>query len=267
VTLRGATAQRAAGPWHRIAAARELVLHLAARQLRSTHRRTALGWSWPLLVQLVQLAVLVFVFQHVVPLDIANYPAFVFSGLVFWSWFRGGIVGAATSVTDNPALVLEPRTPRVVLPLVAIAVATFDLIVALPVLLVLVGFATGVHASWAFLPVLCVVQLVLVAGLGLLVSAAHVYVRDVASIVGVALLVLFYVTPVFYPLDAVPAQSQWVFDLNPAAVLVDLYRGVLLDGETPPAGRLAALSAASCAVLALGWLVFRRLQAGFADEL
>ena len=114
---------------------------------------------------------------------------------------------------------------------------------------------------------LCVVQLVLVAGIGLLVSAAHVYVRDVAAIVGVALLLLFYVTPVFYPLDAVPAQSQWIFDLNPAAVLVDLYRSVLLDGEMPPAGRLAALSLASVGVLALGWLVFRRLQAGFADEL
>ena len=256
-----------AGPWHEIVAARELVLHLAARQLRSSHRRTALGWSWPLLVQLVQLAVLVYVFQRVVPLDIPNYPAFVFSGLVFWSWFRGGIVGAATSVTDNPALVMEPRTPRVVLPLVAIAVATFDLLVALPVLLVLVALATGVHASWALVPVLCVVQLILVAGLGLMVSAAHVYVRDVAAMVGVALLVLFYLTPVFYPLDAVPAQSQWIFDLNPAAVLVDLYRRVLLEGEVPPVERLAALSLASAAVLALGWVVFRRLQAGFADEL
>ncbi len=85
----------------RAAHLRELVLHLAGRQLRSTHRRTALGWSWPLLLQLVQLAVLVFVFKKVIPLDIADYPTFVFSGLVFWSWFQAGIQSAASSVTPS----------------------------------------------------------------------------------------------------------------------------------------------------------------------
>jgi lipopolysaccharide transport system permease protein len=92
-------------------------------------------------------------------------------------------------------------------------------------------------------------------------------VRDVAQAVGMALLILFYVTPVFYPLDAVPDRSRWIFDLNPAAVLIDLYRSVLMDGTAPPIIRLTLLAAASLAVFTLGWRVFRRLESGFADEL
>lgn len=251
----------------RILAVRELVLHLASRELRSSHRRTALGWSWPLLVQLVQLAVLAFVFQRIIPLGIDDYPTFVFSGLVFWSWFRSGLVRASTSITDNVPLVLEPRTPRLALPLVALAVATFDLLVALPVLLALIAANGQIHAEWAFLPAVLVVQAVMMAGLAFLLAAAHVYVRDVAPMLGVTLLILFYVTPVFYPFDAVPHAYRWLFNLNPAAVLIEVYRSILIEGALPTLGRMLPLSLASAATLWLGWLVFRRLQPGFADEL
>lgn len=250
-----------------IGAVRELVLHLASRELRSSHRRTALGWSWPLLIQLVQLAVLSFVFDRVLPLDIEDYPTFVFSGLVFWSWFRGSLTGAATSVTGNVALVLEPRMPRPVLPLVAVAVATFDLLVSLPVLLVLVAVIGDVYLTWLLLPALLVVQAVLLIGFGFIVSAAHVYLRDVAQIVAMALLILFYITPVFYPLEAVPEQHMWIFDFNPISRLIDAYRDILLEGVVPPASTLLPLTAASFAVLVVGWFIFRRLEPGFVDEL
>jgi ABC-type polysaccharide/polyol phosphate export permease len=250
-----------------VAGVRELVLHLASRELRSSHRRTALGWSWPLLIQLVQLAILAFVFQRVIPLGIHDYPAFVFSGLVFWSWLRGGLTRASTSITDNVPLVLEPRTPRAALPLVAIAVATFDLLIALPVLLVLVAAVDGVHATWAFLPLILALQALFMAGCGFLLAALHVYVRDVAQIVGVTFLILFYVTPVFYPLSAVPHESRWIFDLNPASVLIDLYRAVLMEGAAPGLGQIVPFGLAAAAVLGAGWLVFGRLQPGFADEL
>lgn len=257
-------------PWtgaRGVRAAQELVLHLASRELRSSHRRSALGWSWPLLIQLVQLAVLTFVFDRVLPLDIENYPTFVFSGLVFWSWFRGSLTGAATSVTGNAALVLEPRMPRPVLPLVAVAVATFDLLVSLPVLLVLIGFSVEVHATWLLLPLLLAVQAVLMIGLALIVSAAHVYLRDVAQVVAMVLLILFYVTPVFYPLDAVPGEYTWIFDINPISGLIDANRDILIEGVVPQLGTVLPLAGAALAVLAVGWFTFRRLEPGFVDEL
>jgi len=267
VTAPALRLRRAPAGLRRLDALRELVLHLASRELRSSHRRSVLGWSWPLLIQLVQLTVLSFVFTRVVPLGIDDYPTFVFCGLVFWSWFRGGLSGAATSVTGHVALVLEPRMPRHVLPLVALAVATFDLLIALPVLLTLVGVTGGVHATWALLPPLLAVQAVMMAGIGLAVAAAHVYVRDVAQIVGVTLLILFYLTPVFYPLDAVPEEYAWIFHLNPIAGFIDAYRSILLDGAVPGAVLVGGLALASIAVFAAGWWTFRRLEPGFVDEL
>lgn len=250
----------------RLAEARELVSHLASRQLRATHRRTLLGWSWPLLVQLIQLAVLSFVFVRVVPLGIDGYPTFVFAGLVFWSWFRGALSGAVTSVTGNVALVLEPRMPRAALPVVAVAVATFDMLVALPVLLALVGVTEGVHLTWALLPLVLAIQAVLVIGVGLAVSAVQVYLRDVSQIVGVTLLMLFYMTPVFYPLEAVPDEQRWLFALNPAAGLIEAYRAVLIEGTAPDLASLASLALAAVAALVVGWVLFRRLEPGMADE-
>ena len=247
--------------------ARELVLHLTSRELRSTHRRTALGWLWPLLIQLCQLGVLVFVFDTVVPLDVQDYPVFVFSGLVFWSWFRGGVSSATTSVSGNGPLVLEPRTPRAVLPLVAVAVATFDLLVALPVLLVIVVWMEGVDLAWLLIPPLIAIQAVLMAGLAFIVSALQVFVRDVAQLVSLILLLLFYLTPVFYPRDGVPEEWAWIFDVNPISGLIEAHRTVLLDGHAPAAGRMALLGLASLVVLAVGWVLFRRLEKGFADEL
>src|SRR5215207_10770477 len=68
-----------------------LVLHLTARQLKSSHHLTLLGWGWPVARQLAQLAVLVFIFGKVLDLDVDNYPAFVFVGLMAWTWFAGRI--------------------------------------------------------------------------------------------------------------------------------------------------------------------------------
>jgi lipopolysaccharide transport system permease protein len=246
---------------------RELVLHLAGRQLASTHRRTALGWSWPLMVQLAQLGVLVFLFGRVLRLDIAHYPTFVFSGLIFWAWLQSGVTAAAGSVTDGAALVREPKMPTIVLPLVAIAVTGFDLLIALPILLVMVHATVGLTWSLAFLPVLLVVQAALMAGLALLVSAAHVHVRDVKPLVGVIFLIVFYLTPVFYDLAVVPEDYRGLYDLNIFATLVNGYHEVFMEGAVPELGPLAIVAAVAVAVLAAGIAAFRRLSPGFVDEL
>lgn len=251
-------------PWLR---RRELVLHLAGRQLRSTHRRTALGWSWPLLVQLAQLAVLVFLFGRVLKLDIEHYPTFVFSGLVFWSWFQNGVVTAASAVTDQHSLVLEPRMPTGVLPLVTLAVTGFDLLIALPILLIMVELTVGLAWSLAFLPVLLAIQAMLMAGLALMVAAAHVYVRDVKPLIGVGTLILFYLTPVFYTLEFVPEEYRAIFDVNILATLIEGYHAVFMEGTVPDLGPLAIVAGVAAAALAVGVGVFRRLRPGFVDEL
>ncbi len=245
----------------------ELVAHLAQRRISSNHRWTLLGWTWPLARQLAQLGVLVFVFSTIFDLGIDNYGVFVFTGIVAYSWFSTGATSAASSLLDQRHLVFQPRFPTAVLPIVALAVPLLDIVLALPVLTAMLAVSGDLHATALLLPPLLCIQLVLMCGIAWLTAAATVYLRDVPNIVTLGLLLLFYLTPVFYPLDRVPERYQWMLELNPLTTLIESYRDVLLEQRLPDAGAVAAVALASAAVAAAGLLLFRRVRPGFVDEL
>jgi|tagenome__1003787_1003787.scaffolds.fasta_scaffold20869576_2 lipopolysaccharide transport system permease protein len=245
----------------------ELVAHLTRRDLTTTHRFTALGVAWPLARLLAQWAVLVLVFDRILTSGIRDYPVFLFCGLVAWTWFSTGLSAATGSIPGGRHLVLQPGFPALVLPPVAMAVAFADVLVALPILVVLVASTQGLAAAALFLPVLWLLQAALVTGLGWLTAALAVYLRDVPQIVGVALMLLFYVTPIFYDADRAPPGIERVLRLNPVAAIIDGWRAVLIDGRLPSAGSLAVAAIGAVLALAAGLVAFRRLEGGFADEL
>ena len=244
-----------------------LVAHLARRELAMMHRTSALGVLWPLIRLAAQWAVLVFAFSTVLELGIDDFPAFVLCGLVAWTWFSSGVGGATRSVVARRELAFQPRFPLAVIPLVALAVPLADLAVALPLVLLVVGLDAGLHPTALLIPVLVVIQLVLMAGLGWLFSAAHVHMRDVHAAIGVGLTLLFYLTPVFYARTAAPDAWEGILQLNPVTVLVEAWRDVLLEGRMPDWVALGALSGAAALVAVAGLAFFRRLEPGFVDEL
>jgi lipopolysaccharide transport system permease protein len=244
-----------------------LVVHLTVRELRSSHHLTLLGWAWPVVKQLAQLAVLVFLFGKIFDFNIENYPVFVFIGLMAWTWFSGGVTGAAGSVLTQRHLVMQPRLPSSVLPIVAVAVPLVDVLFALPVLALMLVFSAGL--SWGLLacPFLLLLQFVLVAGVAWAVAGVSVFFRDVPNLVGVALMILFYLTPVFYPRDRVPERFRWVIDLNPVTTIIEAYRSLLLDAPSPGAWRVGAVAIASVAIALIGHRIFVRMAPRFADYL
>lgn len=245
----------------------DLVIHLAHRQLESTHRFTLLGWLWPLARQLVQLAVLVFLFSRVIDLGIRDFPLFVFTGLLAWTWFQTAVATATRVLLDQRHLVLSPRFPAVALPLVAVAVPFVDLLIAVPVLAVMLVVEGDLHATALLAPLLLVAEFGLIAGVGLLTAVANVYVRDTENVVGVGLLLLFYLTPVFYGLRTVPAGVRPALRFNPMAQVVDAARQLVLDGRLPGLGGMAYLVGLSAALLLLGVWLFRRMQSDMVDLL
>ncbi|MGH2953928.1 MAG: ABC transporter permease [Solirubrobacterales bacterium] len=242
-------------------------MHLALHELASRHRFTALGWAWPLVRQLVQLAVLYFVFTSIFDLGIDDYAVFLFAGLIAWSWFFSAVGDGTGAVAAQRHLLLHPRCPAEALPLVPVAAASVDALIALPVLLAVVAASGTLHLTALLLPALAAIQLVLMVGVVWLTSAANVYLRDVRQIVTVGLLLLFYLTPVFYELGKVPEDYQWVLQLNPLTTLIEGYRDVLLEERLPDALPLLAVAAASVAIGAAGLAFFSRLRPGFIDEL
>jgi lipopolysaccharide transport system permease protein len=242
-------------------------VHLARRRLESEHRLTALGWLWPLIRQLAQLVVLVIVFSSVLDLGIPDYPLFVFAGLIVWSWFSTALSTATTALVNERHLVYSPRLPNMVIPLVAVAVPLVDLLIVLPVLLITLAVEGRLDWAVLLLPALLAVQFALTAGLSLIASAVNVYFRDVQNLVGVGLLLFFYLTPIFYGLKNVPEDYRWLLHLNPMTPLINSVRAVLLDGTLPRWQDLAIICPVALLALVAGVSVFRRLEPNFVDEL
>jgi lipopolysaccharide transport system permease protein len=245
----------------------EVVVHLVRREIASTHRMTVLGWAWPVARQLAQLAALVFIFGSVIDLNIQHFPVFVFSGLVAWTWFSTGISNATVSLLDQRHLVFQPRFPRPVLPVVAVAVPLVDVVLALPVLLGLALFEHGLEWTVLAVPLLVVLQLVLMVGLSWIVSSASVFFRDVPNLVAVALQITFYLTPVFYGLRTVPAKYTAILYANPMTTIVEGWRAALLGEPWPGPLRFLYVAGLGVVLCVAGYLLFNRLSRRFVDSL
>src|SRR5690349_8293714 len=161
----------------------ELVLHLSVREIAAAHRFTALGWTWPVVRQLVQLGILVFVFDFIFDVGIDDYPAFVFSGLIVWSWFSVGVPAAARVLIDRRYLVFQPGFRSAALPAVSVATPLIDLLIALPILVVLLLVGGDLGPASLLFAVLIAIQAVLMLGLAWLTAALNVHFRDVSHIV------------------------------------------------------------------------------------
>jgi lipopolysaccharide transport system permease protein len=245
----------------------ELVLHLAGREAASSNRFTLLGWAWPVLRQLAQLGVLVLVFSKFLRIGIENYPVFVFCGLIVWNWFSAALPIASYSILSSRHLVLQPGFPSATIPAVSVTVPLIDMVLALPAFLVVLALDDQLRWGAVALLGVLAIELVLLCGLAWIVAAIGVYLRDVPNVVTILLTFLFYMTPIFYDREIVPPELHWVLDINPVAVLIEATRAATLDLPAPSLPHLLAVAAVAAATSVVGFLLFRRLEPGFPDEL
>lgn len=216
---------------------------------------------------LAQWGVLVVIFSQVVHLNVADYPLFVLSGMLTWSWFATGVSAGTNSLVSKRHLVFQPRLQNLLLPTVSVAVAFLDVLIALPIVVLVVLVTGRLHWTILFLPVLVAVQFVLMSAVVSLTAAATVYLRDTRSITEVGLIVLFYLTPVFYSLSKLHSTAKEILYFNPMTTMVDGWRNILIDGRLPNLTRFGLVTAASLALAAVAVPVFHRLERGFVDEL
>jgi lipopolysaccharide transport system permease protein len=243
----------------------EVVGHLVHRQLERKHQMTLLGWAWPLVRQLAQLAVLVFIFSTVFDLATEDFAVYVFIGLMSWAWFSTGLSDAASSVASQRHLVLQSRVPTAALPMVSVAVPLIDMLIAFPVLFAMLAASGELRWTLLLCPLLIPVQALLMAGVAWFASAASVFFRDVPQIVFLGLTLLFYMTPIFYGVRSIPPSYAWLLDLNPLAVVIGTYRHLLLGDPAPHAWLIALVAVGSALVAVGGYAFFRRLEPHLAD--
>jgi ABC-type polysaccharide/polyol phosphate export permease len=237
----------------------DLIINLARRNFSLQFRGSFLGLLWAVLLPVIQLVVFVFLFQRVVPLGIENYPAFVYTALLPWNWFSASIVSAGDLFFVHRDLVRRPNFTPSTLAFVAALTNLLRYLVALPIIFVLVAIS-GRAITWAvlLLPFIILIQGTLIVGLSLFIATWNVFYRDVQQIAGVAVMLWFYLTPVFYSLENVGREYRIAFMLNPMAGLVQSYRAILYEGTVPDWSGLLVASTIAVAALGIGYLSYRR---------
>jgi lipopolysaccharide transport system permease protein len=246
---------------------RDLLRELVGREMKVRYRRSFLGILWSLLNPLVHLIVLVFVFQRVTPLNIPDYPLFVFIGVLAWGWFSGALPAATTSITGNRELIRQPGFPTAILPAVPILSGLVHFLIAMS--LVLVAIVLGgrpVSIAVLALPLIVALQFLVTLSVGYLAATAQVRFQDTTYLVGVALLLGFFLTPVFYRPGSLSARYQTLYVVNPMAQVITAYRDVLIGAHWPDFPVLVAVTAVSSIVLALGRRMFTRASVDFVEE-
>ena len=249
---------------------RELLWHLTIRNLRCQYKQSVLGYGWILLNPAVQILTLTFLFSTVLrtPSNGVPFPLFLCVGLIPWMYFITAVMAATDSVSSAPNFVTTVYFPREVLPVSAVLMRVIDFAAGLAVVfcvMIYYGYGLGWSAGW--IPVLFLGQLAFGLGLGLPLAALNLYFHDIRFLVGTALNVWFFMTPVMYPPEIVPEQYRFLVTLNPIAWLLAAYRTALLDGTSPSAETLLWTAVPSLAVLAVGYWVFKRMEPGFADSI
>ena len=265
---------------------RELIRNLVLRDLRSRYKGSALGYLWTQLAPLGMMLVYVVVFSVLMPSGIAQFPVFIIVGLLPWNYAAEAVMTSTRSVIDGAALIKKVYFPREVLPLVSVLSSLTNFVLSLPmmfVVIVLVQLTTIGHLnlawSFAYLPVMILIQTVMLAGVAMLLSAVAVFFRDVVHLVGIVINIWFFLTPVIYPLSnfgdgKMVLLIRW---LNPMASLIEFYReslygSAVLIGQIPTPGvpalsSLLRVSVMALVILVAGYWAFERSSGRFGEEI
>lgn len=237
----------------------DLILHLTRRNFLLRYKGSALGVLWSLLVPLSQLLVLAFVFGKVVPLNIEAYPAFVLSAILPWNWFSNCLGSAGSLFTGNRDLVRKPDFEPATLVIVDVLVNLLLYLVFLPILLaILPAYGRPITFSILALPLIMGIQALLTAALALIIAILNVFYRDIQYIVTVSLMLLFYLTPVFYATDHLAGIYRLVLGINPVGILITHYRAVLFYGRMPQWNTLFGVGAFSILFCWIAYRLYRR---------
>lgn len=260
-------------PWRQ----RSLIAILARREVQGRYRGSVLGMAWPVATPLLMLAVFTLVFGVVFesrwataagPEGTGMFALRLFAGMLLHGLLAEVLGRAPSLVTSQPGYVTKVVFPLEVLGWVNLVAAAFHFAIGLALLVLANGaWGTGLALSQLALPAIVAPYLLLLVGLGWMLAALAVYVRDIGQAVGPLVMVAMFLGPVFFPRDSMPAGLQPWLLLNPVTVPIEQARAALFDGAWPDAGTMAVYWLASLAVYAAGLWMFNTLKRGFADVL
>jgi len=237
----------------------ELVKLLIRRDLKVRYRGSFLGYLWSMLNPLLMMTVMTVVFSHAMRVDLPNYPIYILSGLLAWNMFSQSINLGVRSFVDNAALLKKVRIPSWIFSSATIGSAFVHACFAF-VPYIVIALATGFSFSVGLLqlPLVMLLFYLFVQGVVLMIATLNVFFRDVGHVVEPILQIVFYASPVLYPVSALPEKYRVLLDFNPVSHYLRGFRSALYSFPILTVADWSAMAAISAFSLFLGSWVYNR---------
>lgn len=240
---------------------RNVLSQLIFQQLILRYRRTALGFLWTLINPLLMMSVMAFVFATLFQADLKTFTVFLFAGMIPWNFFSSVVTQSGNAFINNEGLIKKIYLPKGIFPLSIAAALWIDNILSFLALFVIIIIIGG-SLSWAvlFIPVAYLLLFFFSLGIGLIMSVATVFFRDLQHILLIVMQGLFFVTPILYNQDRLTGKIAWLVDLNPLVPFIELFRAPLSEASLPSSSVILQATLLSMSVMSIGLFVFLRQE-------
>ena len=246
---------------------RELLKTNVQKEIRGKYKGSFLGVLWSFLNPLLMVLVYALVFPYIMRTNVDNYLVYLITGVIPWNFFTTCITTGCNCVWINGGIIKKVYFPREILPISVVAAGLINFLISCVIILLFVLFGgIGFSVQLLWLPLIAIIQSALSLGLLFILSAINVYVRDIEYLVGFLLNLLFYATPILYTADMFPESIRWVLYLNPMTTIIESYRNVFYYQQSPALIPLMIVFMVSFIILIIGYLIFKKLERGFAEE-
>lgn len=247
---------------------RELLQNLVLRDIKLQGKQSFLGYLWVIIPPFFSMIVYTLIVSRFLGVQVGTlpYPVFVFCTLLPWNLFVNTLSKCTETLIRHTTLITHVKFPSEILILASIVGELMNAGISSVLLMVLMlAYHVSVSATILFTPCLLLIQLMFTVGLGLLLSALHVYYRDVGYFASMLYRFWMYLSPVIYSLENVPVRYRTLYLLNPMAVIIDGYRCVILEGSLPHNWSLLYVICVAWIMLIVGYTAFKKLERTFAD--
>ena len=244
---------------------RDLLRMLVSNSIKTRYKRSALGVVWTVLNPLLNTLVLTIAFSQLLRFNVKNYAVYLLTGLLVWNFFSQTTTQAMNMLVWGSSLIKRIYIPRTIFAISVLGNGLVNFSLSL-IPLALIMLVMGQNFSWTLLliPFALFLLALFTLGVTLVISTLAVFFVDVIDMYGILLSVWFYITPIIYPIEIVPAKFAFFLRLNPMYYMVNIFRSLIFDGVLPPPEFWMISTVLALSTLLLGWWVFTKKSDEFA---
>lgn len=241
-----------------------LLKELVARDLKIKYRKSVLGYLWSILNPLLMMTILTLVFSNMFRFDIENYPVYLLTGQLMFTFFSESTNMAMNSILSGAALIKKVYLPKYIFPISRVISSFTTMIFSLfALLIVMLVTDSEFHITIIILPLVLIYVFIFSIGISLILSTIIVFFRDTQYLYGVLLTALNYLTPIFYPVNILPDWLKEIMVFNPMYNFIEMFRNIMIYGRWPEVTEHCICILFAVGTLMLGIYIFKKKQNNF----